>query len=497
MDQSAMDNEEKSLLDAVFSSMGDGVYYTDGERRILRWNRAAEELSGYHEDEVLGRPCSEILNHTSKCGKELCTEGCPLVKVMEGDTSVFVEEVWLRRKDGKRVPVEVNCTTVRDEGGNLLGMVEIFRDRTKQWDLARLREEFLAAMTHDLKSPMSAIIGFTDLLADPRLGEIPEAKMEFVRMIQHSSTMVLAMISNILDSARIEAGQMLYAFDTFLLNEVLDELGKVFMPLTSKGGIAFDFQCPPSTWVYADYGKILQVFHNLISNALRYTSEGGRISIDVTDRGDNVGVAVADTGKGIAREFHDRIFQKYGQAKGERRGSGLGLFIVKNILEGHGSVITLESDTGMGTRFLFSLKKGSPPPEVPSRQGSLMLVGSESGSIRLVRLLLQKEGHEVEVFTRGAEALARLEKRLCDVILLHRPLSDMREEDFAYQVKSRPMLGDIPIILLSALRLKEWEGRFDLIVPLPVTKQILRKALAGLLDTRRCREASSPSQQTP
>lgn len=473
------------MLAAVFASMGDAVYYTDCSRRILDWNGAAEKMTGYRADEVRGAYCCDILSHTDQNGKRLCPSGCPLMEASIHSETVSVQAVWLKKKDGQRLLVEMNCARVMNERGELLGMVEVFRDRTKQWETERMKEDFVAAITHDLKSPLASIMGFTELLASPKTGEIPSNKLEYIKMIRHSGNMLLALISNIVDAARIEAGQMNLAVDDFSLDEFLKELQETFLYLAERGGVEIDFSGPGDTWVQGDRGKLLQVFHNLISNALRYTPRGGKITVRSWRDNGLIHFEVSDTGRGIPSGEQERLFQKFAQAKGERRGTGLGLYIVKTIMELHGSAIRLESEEGHGTHFFFALKEVErPPEEAPVRSAKILLAGEDSDSLRLVRLILQKDGHEVDSVESGLEALQRVTASIPDIIMIHYPLPDLIVEDFLYGINSVTPANAVAVVLLSSINVVEWEKKFAAFVPLPVNMPILRETVRRILKTR-------------
>jgi len=232
------------------------------------------------------------------------------------------------------------------------------RLRETEHQLKKAREEFVAILTHDLKSPLSSIMAYAQLVADPRAGEISEKKRDFVQIIQKSGEIMLSMINNIVSASKLEDGLMDYHREDFSLSELFNELERTFLPLAESGSLTLELSCPPEVYVNGDRGKLRQVFYNLISNALRYTPEGGRIYASAVQNGERISLEVGDTGRGIPENMQKAVFSKFVQEKSERMGSGLGLYIVKSFLEGHGSDISIDSTPGKGTRFLFSLKKG-------------------------------------------------------------------------------------------------------------------------------------------
>jgi len=188
------------------------------------------------------------------------------------------------------------------------------------------------------------------------LGRNKMAKeQEYSALIRHSCNVMLNLIQNIVESSRIDSQKFTFNFDTFNLSELISELRKSYSPLTDREHITLDFQCPGDMMVKADKTKMRQAFHNLLSNAVRFTPRHGTIGIIARKESGRANLKVYDTGKGIDPAEQKHLFTKFMQVRGERRGTGLGLYIVRNILEGHGSDIVLKSSPGEGASFFFSL----------------------------------------------------------------------------------------------------------------------------------------------
>jgi len=222
-----------------------------------------------------------------------------------------------------------------------------------------MKEEFLAIMAHDLKSPLSTIKSYAEILEEPEFGEICEEKTTYTKNIHYLCNMQLALIDNIVHSAKINAGKMKYCYENFSLKDLLSNLFSVFEAESRNSKIMLEMDCSNDIFVFADHIRMEQVFQNLISNAFRYTREEGRISISAYPEKGRIKITVSDTGIGIPAKEQEQLFQKYGQTEGKQFSSGLGLFIVKNILLAHNSEIKLESEEGKGTTFLFSLEQTS------------------------------------------------------------------------------------------------------------------------------------------
>lgn len=272
---------------------------------------------------------------------------------------------------GQRIMLLNGRLVHREENNSriiLLAIEDITGRKQVEEKLRIAREEFLSSLTHNMKGPLASMTGYLHLLEKSQFGEISERKREFVKMMQNSVETLLSMVNTIVYASLIEAGQMNYAFKDFPLEVLVGDLFQTFDALAYLGKVTFALDCPKGTWVLADREKIREVFCNLITNALRYTPPGGTISIEASPQENGrFAIKVRDTGTGIAESEHGKIFQKARRVKGETRGTGLGLYVVKNILQGHGSEISFESSPGKGTRFFFSLEKGTPLEAVPAK----------------------------------------------------------------------------------------------------------------------------------
>jgi len=270
---------------------------------------------------------------------------------------------------GRRIML-LNARLIYRKGNHskiiLLAIEDITTRIEAEKKMKKLREEFLSTLTHDMKGPLSIMLGYLQLVEKPQFGPISGEKTKFVKIIRSSITTLLAMIQNIMHSAIIDDDHMSYVLEDFPLKVLMDELALAFEALAVVGGVTLHFTCPEGTWVHADREKIHMVFYNLLGNAFRYTPPGGTIGIRISPDHDMVTVNVTDTGRGIAASEHEKIFQKFVRVKGERRGTGMGLYIVKNIMQGHGQDIRFESSPGKGTKFVFGLAKGEQPKTLPS-----------------------------------------------------------------------------------------------------------------------------------
>jgi signal transduction histidine kinase len=253
----------------------------------------------------------------------------------------------------------------RDELGELAASVNRMNDQLAQLyrDLesaSRHKSEFLANMSHELRTPLNAVIGFSEVLQDRLFGELNDKQAEYVADIHTSGRHLLALINDILDLSKIEAGRMELKVSTFALPEVLENSVALMRERATRNGISLGLEVDPSTGVLeADERKVKQVLFNLLSNAVKFANRGGNIEVSAHGDGDGVVVTVRDDGVGIAEADQARIFEEFQQvgAAHQQEGTGLGLALSRRFVELHGGRLWVESEPGKGSTFTFTLPR--------------------------------------------------------------------------------------------------------------------------------------------
>ncbi|MFH1453551.1 MAG: hybrid sensor histidine kinase/response regulator [Armatimonadota bacterium] len=236
----------------------------------------------------------------------------------------------------------------------------IERQRLLQ-EMEAMREEFLSTLTHDLKSPLVAMLGYVDLTTSPQCEEASDQKEEYMQLIKQSGKLLLNMINNIVEACKIDAGRLQLKLENFSIDDILKETHRTYESLAILNNITLEFPSAEDIWVNADYNKIRNVLHNLLSNSLKFTPSGGKITLSIIPKDKEIEVSISDTGCGIPVSEQDKVFEKYSQGNTEEYGTGLGLYIVKNFLQAHGSSVRLESEPGKSTKICFNLPKGNKP----------------------------------------------------------------------------------------------------------------------------------------
>lgn len=457
-------------IEWMMKTLHEGLVVIDAQGRVTQMNPRAEEFLGVKEPDALGKTLASL-----PLAPEL-TEALGKLDLVYAEDGLEISLLGPFPRNYRlfRFPV-------RDEEGVHLGTVLAIHDISKEKVMERMKEEFLATVTHDLKSPLASIMGYAELMADPRLGEISETKLKYVHTLHHLGGILLGLLNNIMIIPRIEAGQMNYAFENFDLGELLKEVSDTFKPQADLAKVELGFECPPEVWVHADLGRIRQVFYNLVSNALRYTPQGGSVTVKAFTEDKRVFMEVADTGRGISPEDLPHIFQKFYQGRGERRGTGLGLYIIKSILQGHGTDVQIESKIGAGTRVFFTLDQGQAVSQGLTGHHRLLFLGDDA-NIPLAMEILGNEGHAVEHCREGSQAIECVLTFKPDLILVYHPLPDVLVANLKRILRGNLSTRNIPLVLVSSVMVPEWQGEFSAIVTMPSGMGVLRDTVRSLLE---------------
>jgi signal transduction histidine kinase len=237
---------------------------------------------------------------------------------------------------------------------------ELNEANAKLRELAEMKEEFLALTTHDLRSPLTVISGVISFFTSGRLGELSPEQKNMVSMMERNTQSLIELVNDLLDASKLESGTMRLDVTSIDLRAVLDELRESMLPLAKEKGIMLEETLPADLPpVKADRAKLRRILFNLLSNALKFTQKGGRVEVRAEREDGNVRIYVSDTGVGIAPEDVNRLFDKYEQARSRatrgEKGTGLGLYITRQLVELHGSEITVNSQLGKGSTFSFTL----------------------------------------------------------------------------------------------------------------------------------------------
>lgn len=334
----------------------------------------------------------------------------------------------------------------------------------------RLKSEFLASMSHELRTPLNAIIGFSEALKDGLLGELPSQQLEYVAEVFQSGKHLLSLINDILDLSKIEAGKLVLEPEAVEVLPLVSNALTIVRERAAKGGVRLEqtISCEVGA-IYADGRRVRQILYNLLSNAVKFTNPGGSVHVSVTKVHHDVEFSVIDTGIGISEENLARLFQPFQQLDAgiarKFEGTGLGLVMVKNLVELHGGTFGVSSEFGQGSKFWFRIRatrdgekeRTTPPTPLarPTRVASsttptILVVDDDPAAISLAQRWLEKAGFVVNSAQTCADAWEQIARQRPDAILL-----DILYREgavgwqFLERVRSTPELASVPVVVVS------------------------------------------------
>ena len=448
---------ERRRLERVVSSADEGIVVVGADGAVQLFNPAAERLFGQRAAEVIGRPASGVpfLAHESAHRRPASADARPEPIV---------------RKEGERV-LSAMVSPLAADGGEAAGGVWIVRDVTELARIDEMKNEFISIVSHELRTPLTAIKGFTDLILEGDVGEVTAEQREFLEIVQANSDRLVALINDMLDISRIEAGRLRLDVAPLNLRAAIDHSVVSFRPMFDAKNLTVQTELAEDVpTVQADEARLQQILANLISNAVKYTPAGGWITIRANAAGGQAAISVSDTGVGIPSDALPRLFSKFYRvdqaATAEIGGTGLGLSITKALVELHGGRITIASRPGAGTTVRFTLPRdGSalddsvrdavgvaverPWAEARAGQGHVLLAEDDPEGAFLTQRLLAGHGFEVTGVPDGLAALVRAIEWLPDAIILDVNMPKMGVAEVLGQLRANPGTRDIPVIVLT------------------------------------------------
>ena len=480
------------------------IFMLDKNGFIRTWNAGAERLKGYKPEEIIGRHFSvfypEADIHNNKPAKEL------EVALADGRLE---DEGWRLRKDGSRFWANVIITAIYDEDRNHIGFAKVTRDLTERRmaedalraeraelekrveertaalaranaDLEkanRMKDQFLAVLSHELRTPLTSIYGWLTLLRAGKL-EQPDV-MRAIQVIERNVRAQTQLVDDLLNVSRIVTGNLKIApqwIDSVsIVNAAVDSI----RPAAMAKGIEITIDAADSEGIYADPDRLQQVVWNLLANAVKFTGKGGEVKVEVGRVASKIQISVSDTGEGIAPDYLPYVFDRFSQADASTTrktgGLGLGLSIVRHIVELHGGTVIAHSEgIGKGTTMIIQIpipairprqNAGHPEVSVTSLKGlKVMIVEDEDDTREMLERALLAYGASVLVAASAAEALQQLGEEHPDILVSDIGLPIMDGYELLSRIRSElpEDLRDIPAVALTAFANVEHKERSKL-----------------------------------
>jgi signal transduction histidine kinase/CheY-like chemotaxis protein/GAF domain-containing protein len=487
-------------LDTIINQMVDGVAIFDAQGRVLRINPAGQRLLG--RNVATGAKPGDyprLYGLYTLEGELLTEERLTPMRALRGET-VVGEQFMVRRPNGHEIIISVSGSPLTDSEGKISGAVLVFHDITQEKMTERLKDEFLSVVSHELRTPLSAIMGYSDLMLRGLHGPLTERQTRALNAVRANADRLLHLINDLLDVSKLESGTIIIEQEPVNLADIAARTIAHTRVLAVNAGVSISNDISTSSLpdVLSEETKLQQVLENLLSNALKFTPEGGSITFSATlsehppddpalasfdplpplDPGSqpqSVVVSVTDTGAGIDEEqlarIWDRFYQVDSSVKRRSGGTGLGLAIVRSLVELNGGQAWVTSKgANLGSSFSFSLPvapDGKAPVEAQPRavytrgdgkQGipTVLIVEDDADQREIICDMLEMEGYKVVVASDGDEALQLAHDVKPSAIALDVVLPRRDGWEVLNRLKREPATRDIPVLIISVVDQQEF-----------------------------------------
>ncbi|OOZ40561.1 hypothetical protein BOW53_07210 [Solemya pervernicosa gill symbiont] len=452
-------NASRETNRAVLETVVDGIITIDTKGAVQTFNPAAEKIFGYPAEEVIGNNINMLMPEPFHSAHDGYLENY----LTSGEKKIIGigREVTGQRKDGSAFPMELAVSEmVVHEQRMFTGIV---RDITERKMLEQVKSEFVSTVSHELRTPLTSIRGALDLVLGKVADQLPAKARKMLEMANRNSERLTLLINDILDLEKIESGRLVFEFKAQDLIPLAQQAIEDNHGYANKHDVSLILTTSlTEAAIYGDEHRLLQVFANLISNAVKYSHPGGEVELVIEAGDSGYRIAVCDHGSGIPEAFRSTIFQRFAQADSsdtrEKGGTGLGLSITKAIIERHGGSIDYESELGKGTRFFFDLSAMEAESESPqaSEEAQVLICEDNADVATILAEMVETQGGKADIATTAAAARTLLNSHLYRFMLLDLTLPDADGLQLLQELRNNPETAELPIIVVSG---RAEEGR--------------------------------------
>jgi PAS domain S-box-containing protein len=436
-----------SNLSAVMTSAAEGIITLTREGRGVFVNPSAARMLGYEPAELEGRVLFDLI-----------VEG----EIRSGTSDVTGDEHF-RRKDGTTFPVIFSSTPIRLESGETGGIVVTFTDITERREIERMKDEFVSVVGHELRTPLTSIRGSLGLMAGGVFGELDDQGKRMLDIAVSNTDRLVRLINDILDIERIESGRVTMQKVACRSDELVAHAIEAMHGQAETMGIGLVSEADPVV-LRADSDRILQTLMNLIANAIKFSPRGEEVRVTAHAVAETVLFSVADHGRGVPPDKLEAIFERFGQVDAsdarDKGGFGLGLPIARSIVEQHGGAIWVDSETGHGSTFWFTLPRSSEAVvEVDGADGgngrAALVVEDDADLARVLRAMLARHGVEAVVTPSAEEAIHLIDEDTPALVVLDIELTGTEGGTVVDHLREHPEIPPIPVVVYTVRDLSE------------------------------------------
>jgi signal transduction histidine kinase/DNA-binding response OmpR family regulator len=466
--------DHEALLKAIMDGGGHAMYTIDEKFILTSFNRAAERITGYDASHFVGKHALELMEDVFD-KKELQNRARQLSQKYGrpvSGTEIFIlplegrdyyEQEWtVISKDGKRVPISITISVLRNNEGGIHGYLGIGQDITERKEVDKVKNEFISTVSHELRTPLTSIRGALGLIAGGAAGALPEKAAELAAIAYKNSERLVLIINDILDIEKIESGLLsIHAIPVNVAEKLRNSIS-ANQGYGDKYKVSFVIkQVPQDALILADPDRFMQIMANLLSNAAKFSPPGSEVWVGAEFQEGSVCFSVRDSGPGIPEEFRSRIFQKFAQVDnsntGHCEGTGLGLSIAKKLVEAMGGAIRYETEMGKGTTFFFNLplahapvSSNIPAPRDVNDKRPLVLICEDDRDVaRLLGIWLEKAGFATEMAHTLEETRIKLRGRPYSAMTLDLMMPDGSGLEFVHELRVNPVTYGLPVVVIS------------------------------------------------
>ncbi len=523
----AAGERNEARLAVTLQSIGDAVITTDAEGRVTLVNRVAELLTGWTETEAIGQPIDRVFATSEADARH--PEESVFARVLHlTEPATVTRQTILRTRDGRAVPIADTAAPIRTSSGALLGVIVVFRDVTAEREaerrraeildreqaarraaerLNRTKDEFVATVSHELRTPLNAIFGWVELL---RAGKLDPERQEHAFDVIYRNTIAQArLIEDLLDMSRVIRGTVRLDMQPVDLAVVLNAAVDSVQPAADARRITVQVNVPRGRAIVSgDQSRLQQIIWNLLSNSVKFTPPGGRVTAAIEVAGDEVLVRISDTGEGISSDFLPHVFDRFRQevahATRPHGGLGIGLSLVRHLTELHGGTVSAES-AGKGRGATFTIKlpllgMRVPQPKSAVAEGPafhvdepallrgrhVLVVDDDPDARELIAMALRQAGARVTSVDSVSEAFTTLGRTKPDAVVTDIAMPNASGYDLVRRLRTDPANAAMPVVAITAYDRVEDRERamaegFDAHVGKPFDPRAVVGLLAGLV----------------